>query len=96
MPFPEIQSWLTSKRAVERVYDHEHCTVPVVDEEALKADAKKELQRLLAQHGDKFSAANQARLAEVISLDDILPRDWSGWREADSALEDALLKNGLI
>jgi hypothetical protein len=96
-PNPEIQAWLTSKRAVERVYDHEHCTVPEVDEAGLKADAKQELLRLLAAHGDRFSAERQARLAEVISLEDVLRFSaWNGWKEADAQLENALLAAGVL
>lgn len=95
-PSPEIQAWLTSKRAVERVYHHEHCTVPEVHEAGLKADAKQELLRLLAAHHDKFSAERQARLAEVIALEDVVRFGaWNGWNEADSLLQAAWLAAGL-
>jgi hypothetical protein len=90
LPSPEIQAWLTSKRAVERVYEHEHCTVPEVDEARLKADAKLELERLLAAHGDVLSGEKQARLAEVISLEDVRRFGWNGWGAADDALRAAL------
>lgn len=88
-PAPHLQSWLTSKRAIERVYDRTHCTVPEPDLEKLGVDAKTELKRLLATFGGKFDAANQARLAEVIDLEDLAEdKRPCGWSAARKALSD--------
>jgi hypothetical protein len=94
-PAPEIQAWLTSKRAIELAYEREHCTVPVPDEDALKKDAKAELQRLLRTFGGNFNAKTQASLAEWISVEDLGSYDWSGWNQAAEILKAALAANGL-
>jgi hypothetical protein len=94
-PAPEIQAWLTSKRAIELTYDREHCTVPVPDEDALKKDAKAELLRLLGTFRGSFNAKTQASLAEWISVEDLGRYDWSGWTQAADILKAALVKNGL-
>ena len=94
-PAPEIQAWLTTKRAIELAYDREHCTVPVPDEDALRKDAKAELQRLLRTFGGSFNAKMQASLAEWISVEDLGRYDWSGWNQATETLTVALAENGL-
>ncbi|KFA91806.1 hypothetical protein Q664_19635 [Archangium violaceum Cb vi76] len=94
-PVPEIQAWLTSKRAIELAYEREHCTVPVPDEDALKRDAKAELQRLLYTFGGRFDAKKQASLAEWISAEDLGRYDWTGWNQATDILKVALAENGL-
>jgi hypothetical protein len=88
-PMPEIQAWLARKRAIEQVYDREHCTVPEPDEDALKRDAKAELQRLLRTFGGRFDAARQAQLAEYVSVEDLNRFDWTGWKEASEELQSA-------
>lgn len=90
LPAPEIQAWLTRKRAIERAYEREHCTVPEPDEEKLRQDAKAELQRLLRTFGGKFNAQRQARLAEHVSLEDLERYDWTGWKQVPERLEEAL------
>ncbi len=90
LPAPEIQAWLARKRSIELAYGREHCTVPEPDEEALKRDAKAELQRLLRTFGGKLDASMQARLAEAISREDLERYDWSGWKQATEALRTAL------
>ncbi len=90
LPAPEIQAWLTRKRAIELAYGREHCTVPEPDEEALKLDAKAELQRLLRTFGGKLDARMQATLAESISSEDLDRYDWSGWRQVPDLLRAAL------
>jgi hypothetical protein len=90
LPAPEIQAWLTRKRAIELAYDREHCTVPEPNEEALKSDAKAELQRLLRTFGGKLDARKQATLAESISSEDLDRYDWSGWKQASDSLRAAL------
>jgi hypothetical protein len=88
-PMPEIQAWLARKRAIEQVYGREHCTVPEPDEDALKRDAKAELQRLLRTFGGRFDAARQAQLAEYVSHEDLTRFDWTGWNEASEELKAA-------
>lgn len=90
LPAPEIQAWLTRKRAIEQAYGRDHCTVPEPDEEALKRDAKAELQRLLRTFGGKLEARKQASLAEFISAEDLERYPWSGWKQASDALSAAL------
>lgn len=94
-PAPEIQAWLTSKRAIELAYDREHCTVPVPDEDALRKDAKAELLRLLRTFGGRFNAKTQASLAEWISVEDLGRYDWSGWNQTADILTAALVESGL-
>jgi hypothetical protein len=94
-PAPEIQSWLTRKRAIELAYEREHCTVPEPDEQALRKDAKKELQRLLGTFGGSFNARKQASLAECISVEDLSRYDWTGWNEASEELKAALAARAL-
>lgn len=94
-PAPEIQAWLTSKRAIERAYDREHCTVPVPDEEALRKDAKAELLRLLNTFGGRFNAKTQASLAEWIPAEDLGRYDWSRWNQASDELKAALAAHAL-
>lgn len=94
-PAPEIQSWLTRKRAIELAYGREHCTVPEPDEQRLRTDAKTELQRLLDTFGGKFSARTQASLAEFISIEDLGRYDWTGWEQAAEELKAALSASGL-
>ncbi|MFE8604127.1 hypothetical protein [Archangium violaceum] len=94
-PAPEIQAWLTSKRAIERAYDRVHCTVDEPDEDALKKDAKAELQRLLRTFGGRFDAKKQASLAERMPVEDLGRYDWSGWNQATDILKVALAENGL-
>ncbi|HYO54072.1 hypothetical protein [Archangium sp.] len=95
LPAPEIQAWLTRKRAIEHVYGREHCSVPEPDEEALKKDAKAELLRLLSTFGGRFNAKIQASLAEWISAEDLPRYDWSGWNQASDELKAALAAHGL-
>jgi hypothetical protein len=90
LPAPEIQAWLTRKRAIEMAYNREHCTVPEPDEEALRRDAKAELQRLLRTFGGKLDARKQATLSEVISTEDLDRYDWSGWKQVPDLLKAAL------
>lgn len=90
LPAPEIQAWLTRKRAIELAYGREHCSVPEPDEESLKQDAKAELQRLLGTFGGKFNARMQASLAEHVSAEDLARYDWSGWNQVSELLEEAL------
>jgi len=94
-PAPEIQSWLTRKRAIEQAYEREHCTVPEPDEQALRKDAKAELLRLLGTFGGKFSARMQASLAECISVEDLGRYDWTGWAQASEDLKAALAARAL-
>lgn len=91
IPTPELEAWLTSKRAVERAYDREHCTVPEPNIDLLKADAKAELQRLLATFGQKPSSAKLATMAALIASDELQAReDWSGWKAARDTLKSVL------
>ncbi|AKI99031.1 hypothetical protein ATI61_106411 [Archangium gephyra] len=94
-PAPEIQAWLTSKRAIELAYKRDYCTVPVPDEDALKKDAKAELQRLLRTFGGSFNAKMQASLAEKLPVEELGRYDWSGWNQATEILAAALAENGL-
>ncbi len=89
-PAPEIQAWLTRKRAIELAYGRDHCTVPEPDEAALQRDAKAELQRLLATFGGKFDAPMHARLAEFISTEDLERYAWTGWHEVPTLLGPAI------
>ncbi|MFY0527034.1 hypothetical protein ACN28I_29135 [Archangium gephyra] len=89
-PAPEIQSWLTRKRAIELAYGREHCSVPEPDEDALRRDAKAELQRLLHSFGGSINAKMQASLAECISAEDLDRYDWTGWKQASEDLKVAL------
>jgi hypothetical protein len=90
LPAPEIQAWLTRKRSIELAYDRPHCSVPEPDEEALKRDAKAELQRLLRTFGGKFDARMQARMAEFVSNDDLGRYDWTGWDQVPALLKEAM------
>jgi hypothetical protein len=90
LPAPEIQAWLTRKRAIELAYDRQHCSVPEPDEAALKRDAKAELIRLLGTFGGKFDARMQARMAEFISNDDLGRYDWTGWGQVSGVLKAAI------
>lgn len=94
-PAPEIQSWLTRKRAIEQAYGREHCSVPEPDEDALKKDAKAELLRLLGTFGGKLNAQMQASLAEWISVEDLGRYDWSGWSQATEILKATLATHAL-
>jgi hypothetical protein len=94
-PAPEIQAWLTTKRAIELAYDREHCTVDEPDEDALKKDAKAELQRLLRTFGGRFDAKKQASLAERMPVEDLGRYDWSGWNQATEILKAALAATSL-
>lgn len=96
LPAPEIQAWLTRKRAIEQTYGREHCTVPEPDEEALKHDAKAELQRLLGTFGGKFDARKQASLAEYVSAEDLARYDWTGWNQVPEILGAALAERALM
>jgi hypothetical protein len=90
LPAPEIQAWLARKRAIEQAYNRPYCSVPEPDEEALKRDAKAELQRLLRTFGGKFDARMQARMAEFVSNDDLGRYDWTGWSAVPELLKAAI------
>jgi len=90
LPAPEIQAWLTRKRSIELAYDRPHCSVSEPDEQALKRDAKAELQRLLGTFGGKFDAHMQARMAEFVSSDDLGRYDWTGWEQVPALLKAAI------
>ena len=90
LPAPEIQAWLARKRSIELAYDRPHCSVPEPEEEALKRDAKAELQRLLGTFGGKFDARMQARMAEFVSNDDLGRYDWTGWSGVPELLRGAI------
>jgi len=94
-PAPEIQAWLTSKRSIERAYGRTPCTVPEPDEDALKKDAKTELQRLLRTFEGKFNAKTQASLAVSIPDEDLSRYEWSGWNQVADILKAALATHAL-
>ena len=95
LPAPEIQAWLTSKRAIAHAYERAPCSVPEPDEEALRKDAKTELRRLLDTFGGRLDAKKQARLAEWISVEELGRYDWSGWNQATEILKAALAAHAL-
>lgn len=94
-PAPEIQSWLTRKRAIELAYERAHCSVPEPDEQALRRDAKAELLRLLSTFGGRFNSRMQASLAEWISVEDLSRYDWTGWDKASDEMKAALAARAL-
>lgn len=88
VPVPQLQSWLARKRAIERAFNREHCTVPEPDEVRLRTDAKAELRRQLSAAEQDFGARAQARVAATISDDELAQFEaWSGWAEARSAIQ---------
>ncbi len=89
LPAPEIQAWLARKRAIEQAYERPYCSVPEPEEEALRRDAKAELQRLLGTFGGKLDARMQASLATWVSEEDLGRYAWTGWSEVPGLLKTA-------